>query len=104
MRDKRRHEDPASAYMYRANRRARKLQAAPKWAKARTNEVLKQLSIERREKLETEGVQYHVDHIVPLTGKRDGEQVVCGLHVWYNLQLIPGADNCSKSCYEWPDM
>jgi hypothetical protein len=104
LRDKRRHEDPVSTCLYSANRRARKLQAAPAWAKARTNATLKQLYAEGHAKLESEGLHYHVDHIVPLTGKRDGEQVVCGLHVWYNLQLIPGADNCSKSCYEWPDM
>lgn len=40
-----------------------------------------------------------IDHIVPI--KSD---LVCGLHVWHNLQLLDMPLNRSKKNRYWPDM
>jgi hypothetical protein len=84
--------NPAKLNAINAKRRAAKLQATPRWL---TDENFKQIEDfykkARNLKLAT-GEKYHVDHIIPLQGKN-----VCGLHVPWNLQVIPAKENLSKS-------
>ena len=61
----------------------------PSWADlTEINTIYKQAT--RRSLIE--GIKYHVDHIIPLNG-----DLVSGLHVQYNLQVIPASLNLSKS-------
>ena len=49
-------------------------------------------------------VTYHVDHLVPLHGKsEDGTHSVCGLHVPWNLDVIPSTVNLIKHCQVIPE-
>ncbi len=66
-----------------AKRRAIKLLATPKWADFN---AMRELYI--KAKLEN----MHVDHIIPLQG-----EMVCGLHVENNLQLLTRAQNLAKN-------
>lgn len=73
-----------------AKRRATLLRAVPKWFVFERQEVkllYKQASILRR----TTGLDYQVDHIVPLQS-----DIVCGLHTLANLQLLLRKENISK--------
>lgn len=85
-------ENPELYSSIKARRRAAKLQALPKWLTKEQLEQIKELyTCAQMFKLYT-GQEYHVDHIVPLQGEN-----VCGLHVPWNLQVIPAKENLSKS-------
>ncbi len=74
-----------------AKRRASKLKATPSWV---DNVHLQRIdSIYKACKGVTQrsGTPHHVDHIVPLRGVD-----VCGLHVWWNLRIVPASLNLQK--------
>jgi hypothetical protein len=79
---------PERVLAWRNRRRALETQAMPSWVRTADlwvfHKECKRLSKET-------GVKHHVDHIVPLRG-----EAVCGLHVPWNLRIIPAAENNSK--------
>lgn len=63
--------------------------ATPRWANI---DAIMELYIKRYEMTRETGIEYHVDHIVPIQHPR-----VCGLHCEANLQVITASANCQKS-------
>lgn len=72
-----------------AARRAGLEQATPKWA---NRAAIRAVYTRCAEVTLNTGIRHEVDHIVPLRGRR-----VSGLHVHWNLQVIPAEDNRLKS-------
>jgi uncharacterized protein YutE (UPF0331/DUF86 family) len=72
-----------------ARRRTAEMKATPPWADLYAIRKIYEQSAQMT--MDT-GTIHHVDHIVPLQGKK-----VRGLHVPWNLQVLTQAENCSKS-------
>ncbi len=72
-------------------RHAKKLKATPQWLSDDDKWMIEQAYELAKLREVVCGGKWHVDHIVPLQGK-----TVSGLHVPWNLQVIPASENCSK--------
>lgn len=72
-------------------RHASKHSRTPAWLTPADRAAIKLRYAEARWMTRRTGFKHHVDHIVPLMG-RD----VCGLHVPWNLRVIPGRENMMK--------
>ena len=70
-------------------RQAAKLQRTPSWA---NDQLIQAYYLEAKRLEELTGIEFHVDHIIPLQG-----ELVSGLHVETNLQLLPAHENLGKS-------
>jgi hypothetical protein len=75
-----------------ASRRSQKLKATPRWLTEEHLKLIENFYWLCADLKAVTGEVYHVDHIVPLRGKN-----VCGLHVPWNLQVLPGDLNVSKN-------
>ena len=85
-------DNPEKRAYYKAKRKAAKLKRTPEWLSEFDLLKIKciyQVAAMRNAESDTE---WHVDHIVPLQGTN-----VSGLHVPWNLRVIPAAENIRKS-------
>lgn len=67
-------------------------QATPKWLSAEDKAKIISVYLHARDCQAVTGEPYHVDHIIPLKG-----ETVCGLHVPWNLCVLPADVNIRKS-------
>ena len=87
-----RQSNPGKVKASNAARRAALLNATPKWQTEADRDEIAYIYEKASRLQEQTGLAYHVDHEIPLKGKR-----VCGLHVPSNLRIIPAEDNLRKS-------
>lgn len=73
-------------------RKANKKSHVPKWLTLADKKEIAAIYLRARDYTEIVGVEYEVDHIVPLRGG-----VVCGLHVPWNLQVLTREANLRKA-------
>jgi hypothetical protein len=87
-----RSNNPEKVRFYNASRKKTRLRATPKWL-TKDHKTFMEIQYQMAKLLsERLGFEHHVDHIHPLQGEN-----VCGLHVPWNMQVIPAADNIRKS-------
>ena len=84
-------ENPEVRANISALRRAKELNATPAWLTDEHKDDIKAMYVLAKKYEKLCNTRYHVDHIVPLAGKD-----VCGLHVPWNLQLLPASVNIAK--------
>lgn len=89
-------ENPDKVRAIAAKKRASKLRATAPWA---DEFILAEMYDLAARRTEATGIEWHVDHIVPLRSS-----LVCGLHCEANLRVITGKDNVTKGNRHWPDM
>lgn len=86
------HRNPEEVKLHTNVRRRRHRAAIPPWVNATHRAEVKALYRAAVELTRLTGVRYVVDHIVPLQS-----DVVCGLHVPWNLRVTTQHENATKS-------
>lgn len=74
-----------------AMRRKKVIDATPAWLTQEDRSMISAMYFESVRISDETGIDHHVDHIVPIAGR-----TVCGLHVPWNLRVIPALENLMK--------
>jgi len=88
---KKHYQENKSVYLYYTRKRQAKRLMATLSLTSEQEQQIKDFYWLAKDLTAVSGETYHVDHIVPLQGKN-----VCGLHVPWNLQVLPADINLSK--------
>lgn len=80
--------------------------AVPPWLDDEHRLVIESILAEVEQRSVWMGIPFEFDHIIPLKGRcpHTLERNVCGLHVYWNLRVVPMQVNRSKSDFletEW---
>ena len=86
-----RQNNPSLVAFYSAKRRSDIIDRTPRWLDKEDFEIIQWAYEEAKEKEKKYGVQFHVDHVIPLKGK-----YVSGFHCPENLRIIPWYENLEK--------
>jgi len=84
--------NPEKVLEQSARKRATKLKRVPKWLTKDDKWIMQEIYRLAQDRTKLTGIEWHVDHIIPLRGK-----YVSGLHVPSNLRVIEKAHNLTKS-------
>ena len=96
--EKRKHKDkwkcnnPGWTLADNKSRRRKHREATPSWLTPTQKQALRQVYIDAITVTKVTGTRYVVDHIWPLRS-----EVVCGLHVPWNLRVMTHKENLTKS-------
>lgn len=82
--------NPAKGIARTRNRQSIQMRAMPSWLSFIERAQIQEFYDICIAVTKQTGIKHHVDHIIPLKGKR-----VNGLHVPWNLQVITASENCS---------
>lgn len=88
---KKHYQENKPAYLYYTRKRQAKRLMATLPLTPEQEQQIKDFYWLAKDLTAVSGETYHVDHIVPLQGKN-----VCGLHIPWNLQVLPADINLSK--------
>jgi hypothetical protein len=86
-----RHKNLDRYRAYCSLRRSIKIKATPVWITKEQLKLINNIYKEARNLELKMNEKFHVDHIVPLNS-----DIVCGLHVPWNLQILKASDNMKK--------